>query len=102
MVHVRSKAGVLLALLLVAAAPQSKDGKPTWNDWNAWNHFPEGAWVTIERDFRGESKTSYTDTLAKKTVDKLTVKTSRPEEEGRQACRRSAHRDHRRAPLRPK
>lgn len=76
MANVRPGAGVVLALLLIAAAPQSKDGKPTWNDWNAWNQFPEGAWVTIERDFRGQSKTSFTDTLTNKTADKLTVKTS--------------------------
>jgi hypothetical protein len=76
MAHVHPRAGVILALLLIAAAPQSKDGKPTWGDWNAWNHFPEGAWVTIERDFRGEFKTSYSNTLAKKTADKLTVKIS--------------------------
>lgn len=65
-------AAAILALAMVAAAPQS--GKPTWNYWNAWNHFPEGAWVTVERDFRGEFKSTYTNTLTKKTVDRLTLK----------------------------
>lgn len=69
-------ATTILALAIVAAAQQS--GKPTWNDWNAWNQFPEGAWVTVERDFRGEFKSTYTDTLTKKTVDRLTLKMTNP------------------------
>jgi hypothetical protein len=76
MAHVHPPAGFILALLLIAAAPQSKDGKPSWGDWNAWSHFPEGAWVTIQREFRDEFKTSYTNTLTKKTADKLTIKIS--------------------------
>lgn len=67
-------AAALLGMILVAAAPQAKDGKPTWDDWNAWNGFPEGAWVTTERDYRGEQKTTWTRRLTKKTPDLITVK----------------------------
>jgi hypothetical protein len=67
-------AAAFLAMVLVAATPQSKDGKPSWQDWNAWNGFPEGAWVTMEKDSRGDFKTTFTLTLTKKTSDLLTVK----------------------------
>lgn len=49
-------------------------GKTDYTEWNSWTGFAEGAWVTIEKDFRGQSKTSFTLTLTKKTVDALTVK----------------------------
>ena len=70
----RCLAATILGMVLVAAAPQSKDGKPTWDDWNAWNGFPEGAWVTMEHDSRGEFKTTFTRTFTKKTPDLLAVK----------------------------
>jgi hypothetical protein len=62
------------ALILVAAAPQSKASKPDWTGWNTWSAFPEGAWVTMEKDNRGEFKTTFTLTLTKKTPDLLAVK----------------------------
>lgn len=68
--------GISLCLLLVAAAPQAKEARPACEDWSAWNAFPEGAWVTIERDFRG-SKSLNTVTLTKKAPDRLTVKWSK-------------------------
>lgn len=74
----------ILALAMVAAAPQS--GKPTWNDWNAWNHFSEGAWVTVEREFRAEFKSTYTDSLTKKTADRLTIKTTTPAKKDNQGA----------------
>jgi hypothetical protein len=70
----RTVAAVIIGFILVAATPQSKDGKPTWDDWNAWNGFPEGAWVTMEKNIRGDFKTTYTRVLAKKTPDLITVK----------------------------
>lgn len=64
------------ALGLVAAAPQAKEAKPACEDWSAWSAFPEGAWVTIDRDFRGSKSTS-TVTLIKKMPDRLTIKWSK-------------------------
>jgi hypothetical protein len=77
-----------LAALLIAfasasvsagASPQAKDGWPACEDWTSWSSFSEGAWVTIERDFRGSKSTS-TITLTKKAADRLTVKWSKEKE----------------------
>ena len=72
----RCLAAAIVGVALVAAAPQSKDAKWSWNDWNAWSGFPEGAWVTMEKDMRGESKWTTMYTLTKKTADRLTVKST--------------------------
>jgi hypothetical protein len=64
------------ALVSVAATPQAKEARPACEDWHAWSAFPEGAWVMIERDFRG-SKSANTITLIKKAPDRLTVKWSK-------------------------
>lgn len=66
---------VILSLALCAFldAQQAK-AKTDYSEWNSWTGFAEGAWVTIEKDFRGQSKTTFTLTLTKKTLDALTVK----------------------------
>jgi hypothetical protein len=67
--------GAFLGLLAAPASPQSGGAKPSWGDWAAWSAFPEGAWVTIERDFRGD-KSTFTQTVSKKSADRLTIKLS--------------------------
>jgi hypothetical protein len=69
----RFLAAAMLGVTLIAATPQSKDAKPSWADWNAWNGFPEGAWVTIDREMRGRHLWTTLYTLTKKTPDRLTV-----------------------------
>lgn len=73
MPHV-AQAGILTVVMCAFLQAQQARAKTDYSEWNSWSGFAEGAWVTIEKDFRGQSKTSFTLTLTKRTADALTVK----------------------------
>jgi hypothetical protein len=73
LIPVPASVAVAAAWVLAGAAPQAA---PSADDWASWNAFPEGAWVRLERDLRGQFKSVTTTTLIKKPADRLAVKFS--------------------------